>query len=109
MGRCIIVHHLPRPKATCLLVILLATVAPVVGAFAQGTPRPPSAAALLTPAEEERIISSLPVVPPGLNKDYALETRPSKKVSTSYTFSVKATKLTAEEWEIFAAFPPNLP
>ncbi|MHC5059230.1 MAG: hypothetical protein ACYTKD_31640, partial [Planctomycetota bacterium] len=50
-----------------------------------------------------------PAIPPGLNRAYALETRPSKAISAVYSCSVRAPKLVARECVLFAPRPPDLP
>ena len=53
--------------------------------------------------------NALPVIPAGLNKDYTLAVKPSQSVSAVYTYDVKAPRLKAKEWLIFAAKPVDLP
>jgi transglutaminase-like putative cysteine protease len=60
-------------------------------------------------AEEEQTIAALPKVAPGLNRHIALAVKPSQTVSAVYTYIVRAPKLTATEWVMIAAVPPNLP
>jgi transglutaminase-like putative cysteine protease len=61
------------------------------------------------PAGEHRIIQSLPIVPPGLNHAYCMETAPSRMISAAYTYSVLAPNMLAREWVMFVPRPPNLP
>jgi hypothetical protein len=93
---------------TRLSLILLAASMPA-RAFPEGAPQPPPATGVMTAAEEDRIISSLPVVPPGLNTGYALKLLPSKTVSASYMASDKCPDFAISEWEAFAPLPPDLP
>ena len=60
-------------------------------------------------AEDECIVASLPVVPPGLNDHYALETKPAAAVSAIYTYTADAPDLTAKEWIMFLPRPQDLP
>ena len=46
---------------------------------------------------------------PHLNTSYALERRPSRTIAATYTYSVSVPLLTAEEWEVFAPEPVDLP
>jgi transglutaminase-like putative cysteine protease len=59
-------------------------------------------------AEEDRVIAALPVVPPDLNRKYALKVEPSKNVTAVYTCKIHAPRLSATNWIFFAAVPPNL-
>ena len=77
------------------------------GAPHAGAAEAPSPVALSL--QEERVVSSLPVVPPGLNAGYALRTGKARTVSAVYTCSVRAPKLAAREWVTFVPRPPELP
>jgi transglutaminase-like putative cysteine protease len=59
-------------------------------------------------ADDERVILALPDVPAGLNRRYTLSIKPSKTVSAEYTYAVRAPNLSATEWVIFTAKPPDL-
>ena len=61
------------------------------------------------PANEDRVIAALPVVPPHLNGNYALKTEPAKRVAILYTCKVHLPRLAATDWVLFAAIPPELP
>jgi transglutaminase-like putative cysteine protease len=56
-----------------------------------------------------RQTSALPAAATGLNASYALERRPSRTISATYTYSVSVPQLTAEAWEVFAPKPVDLP
>ena len=71
--------------------------------------RPPAAAADLTPAQEDEIISLLPVVPPGLNGQVSLQAGPPKTVPVSFTWSLSLPFCDVNEWEVFLVYPPDLP
>jgi transglutaminase-like putative cysteine protease len=60
-------------------------------------------------AEQERIVASLPRIPPGLNQKYALEVQLSKRITASYTFPISTPSFVAKQWMIIAACPPDLP
>lgn len=60
-------------------------------------------------AEEERVVSALPVVPSRLNRAYALVTKPTRRIKAVYTFTVSAPKLRALSWVLLAPKPPDLP
>jgi hypothetical protein len=60
-------------------------------------------------AGEHRIVQSLPIVPPGLNRAYCMEKARSRMISAAYTYSVLAPNLSAKEWVMFVPQPPNLP
>jgi transglutaminase-like putative cysteine protease len=74
--------------------------------YAADVPRAASTAAIS--AEEDCAIAELPVIPPGLNEQYALKVEPSKNVTAVYTCKIHSPRLTATNWIFFAAVPPNL-
>jgi transglutaminase-like putative cysteine protease len=91
-----------------LSLILIAVCIPV-RAFPEAAPQQPSATGVITADEEDRIVSSLPAVPPGLNTAYSLKVWPSETVSASFTIWAKYPEYTINEWELICALPPNLP
>jgi hypothetical protein len=58
--------------------------------------------------EEDRAIAALPVVPPDLNRQYALEVDRAKRVTAIYTCNIHAPRLVATNWIFFATRPPDL-
>jgi transglutaminase-like putative cysteine protease len=100
-----------RPLARRLMWLCAILLAASVSAFAgpENTAGRSSAPGDMTPEEEDRIVASLPVVPPGLNSDYVLTRLPPKTVSATLTLSAKYPNLTISEYEVFLPVPPDLP
>ncbi len=56
------------------------------------------------PEARQAVVSSA-----DLNAAYALETRPSRTINATYTYSVFVPRLSTDEWELFAPRPVDLP
>ena len=106
-------HFRPRTIFACITVLLLyggiAAQRGYTSDAASGNLPPRAAAEAAVPADEERVIAALPLVPPDLNLKYSLKTESAKRVSILYTCKVHAPRLTATNWVFFAAIPPDLP
>lgn len=50
-----------------------------------------------------------PRIPPGLNRGYALATKPSVRIDAIYQARVSAPRMNAREWVFFVPRPPDLP
>lgn len=58
------------------------------------------------PADDERIVAALPVVPAGLNAGDSLEIQPAQTITAVYDYTVSAPDLRASEWVLFMPRPP---
>lgn len=61
------------------------------------------------PADEQAIVEKLPRIPAGLNGAYSIETKPSKSIVATYTYTVEAPALKATDWIVFFPEAPTLP
>ena len=82
----------------CFLVVAFSS---LVAAFAN----PPPASL----KDELREINALPKIPPGLNDEFALETRSAGHFKARYSGRIEAPNLVASQWRLFLPKPPDLP
>ena len=98
-----------RPKTIFACVAMLPLYAGFASQCGYASEAPTRAGEAAVPANEDRVIAALPVVPPHLNGNYALKTEPAKRVAILYTCKVHLPRLAATDWVLFAAIPPDLP